>query len=474
MNGARRVARRFSRAAALALVCCLVLLAAPRTQAATGTAGPHTPRTPIKHFVFLFQENHTFDNYFGTRGGEVDGIPAGTCMPVAPGHPEPCVKPHWIGDDPIVDLGHTQTQFDREYNGGKMDGFVKANSDNGRDGSVAMGHYDERDLPYYWNLADNYVLYDRFFSSAKAGSVSNHMFAVTGSAGVTGKTERIPEGGWGDLPTIFDRLEKAGVSWKFYIENYDPTINYKTRDRVELVDRAAQVIWAPVLAYQRFVEDPELNKHIVDLDQYYTDVQNGTLPAVSYVVPSGDSEHPPGRIQAGQRLVRALVNQLMLSRLWGSSAFMWTYDDWGGWYDHVKPPVVDKWGYGFRVPALMVSAWNKKGYVDHDTSDFTSILKFIETNWNLEPLTARDRNANDLMESFDFTMPRPRPAVILGTERHLPPPERPDTAPVYLVYGGAALVTLSLVMLARARTAKLGTHPRALPTDALIGGGERS
>ncbi len=100
MNGARRVARRFSRAAALALVCCLVLLAAPRTQAATGTAGPHTPRTPIKHFVFLFQENHTFDNYFGTRGGGVDGIPAGTCMPVAPGHPEPCVKPHWIGDDP--------------------------------------------------------------------------------------------------------------------------------------------------------------------------------------------------------------------------------------------------------------------------------------------------------------------------------------------------------------------------------------
>jgi len=228
------------------------------------------------------------------------------------------------------------------------------------------------------------------------------------------------------------------------------------------------------LNYNRFLDDPALNSRIVGMDQYYKDLHDGTLPAVSFMVPSGASEHPPGSIQSGERFVRGLINELMRSSSWKSSAFMWTYDDWGGWYDHVKPPVVDKWGYGFRVPALMVSAWNKKGYVDHDTSDFTSILKFIETNWNLEPLTARDRHANDLMESFDFTMPRPRPAVILGTERHVPRPERPDTAPVYLAYGGAALVTLSLVMLARARTAKLGTHPRALPTDALIGGGERS
>jgi len=384
-----------------------------------------------------------------------------------PGTPKPCVKPHWIGDDPIIDLGHTRVQFDRESNGGKMDGFVSANSDNGRDGSIAMGHYDDRDLPYYWNLADQYVLFDRFFSSAKAGSVANHMFAVTADPGVKGNKESIPAKGWGKLPTIFDRLEKAGVSWKFYIENYDPTINYRTRDRVELVDRAAQVIWAPVLAYKRFIDNPELNKHIVDLNQYYTDVQKGTLPAVSYIVPSGDSEHPPGRIQAGQRLVRALVNELMRSSVWDSSAFMWSYDDWGGWYDHVKPPSVDSWGYGFRVPALLVSPYARQGYVDHSTNDFTSILKFIETNWSLAPMTDRDRKANDLMEAFDFHSPARAP-VILSTSRHVAHPMRPDTRPVYGAYAFALFGTGGLFLLARRRTNRLGAHPKALPSDAVI------
>jgi phospholipase C len=449
------------RAAVVGLVAALLALL-PSMAYADG----NKTATKIKHFVFLFQENHTFDNYFGTRPG-VDGIPAGTCMPVEPGTPKPCVKPHWIGNDPIIDLGHTRVQFDRELNHGKMDGFVKANSDNDRDGAIAMGHYDDRDLPYYWNLADQYVLFDRFFSSAKAGSVANHMFAVTASPGVTGTKESIPRKGWGDLPTIFDRLEAAGVSWKFYIENYDPTITYKTRDRVELVDRAAQVIWAPVLAYQRFVEDPKLNKHIVDLDQYYTDAQHGTLPAVSYIVPSGDSEHPPGRIQAGQRLVRALVNELMRSSAWDSSAFLWSYDDWGGWYDHVKPPRVDKWGYGFRVPALLVSPYARKGYVDHETSDFTSILKFIETNWNLAPMTARDRKANDLKEAFDFGAPARAP-VILSTSRHVAHPMRPDTRPVYGVYALAMFGSLGLFLFARRRTNRLGAHPKALPTDAMI------
>jgi phospholipase C len=448
-----------------------MLVVAPRTEAATGEGGTHAPRTPIKHFVFLLQENHTFDNYFGTRQG-VDGIPAGTCVPVSPGDAVPCVKPHRVGNDPVDDLGYTQTQFDRAVRGGKMDGFVSANSDYGQDGSIAMGHYDDRDLPYYWNLADDYVLFDRFFSSAETGSISNHMFAVTGGPGVTHRPERIPRDGWGDIPTIFDRLEEAGVSWKFYVENYDPTITYRTRHQVELTDRAAQVIWAPLLAYQRFVDDPELNKHIVDLDQYYTDVRNGTLPAVAYVAPSGSSEHPPGRIQAGQKLVRSLVNELMLSRLWDSSAFLWTYDHWGGWYDHVKPPAVDEWGYGLRVPALLVSAYSKKGYVDHDTSDLTSVLKFIETNWNLPPLTARDRGANDLTEAFDFQADA-RPAAILSTQRGATPPERTRASPVYLAYAGALATTLALVVLARARTARLGAHPKSLPTDPVIAGGDR-
>ena len=122
----------------------------------------------------------------------------------------------------------------------------------------------------------------------------------------------------------------------------------------------------------------------------------GTLPAVSYIVPAGASEHPPGRIQAGERFVRSLLNALASSSSWKDSAFTWTYDDWGGWYDHVKPPQVDRYGYGFRAPALLVSAYARRGHVDHTQLDFTSILKFIEENWNLKPLAARDAAANSL------------------------------------------------------------------------------
>lgn len=433
----------------LATVAALVVpLLLPVAASATTTAPDpgHEPQTPIEHFVFLFQENHTFDNYFGTRPG-VDGIPEGTCMPVVAGTQQPCVKPFHIGQRGITDLAHTQDAFRRQFNKGRMDGFVEANSENDQDGSITMGYYDDRDLPYYWNIADEYVIFDRFFASAFGGSVTNHMFAVAAHPGVTGEREQIPEEGWGDLPTIFDRLNEAGVDWKFYIQNYDPTITYRTRADVEEVDRAAQVIWAPVLAYGRYLDDPEIAARIVDMEEYYKDAAEGKLPAVSYLVPSGASEHPPGSIQAGQNFVRSLINELKRSELWSKSAFFWTYDDWGGWYDHVPPPRVDQHGYGFRVPALLVSPYAKRGYVSSDTSDFTSILAFIEENWNLEPLTNRDANANDMMEAFDFDRP-PRDPVLLGLERDVPPPDRPYTPPVYAVYAASVGVTGLLLGIA--------------------------
>jgi phospholipase C len=441
-------ARVFLMAALSLLVTC------PPAAAADGD---HSPRTPIKHFVFLFQENHTFDNYFGTRPG-VDGVPPGTCMPVKAGTVTPCEKPYPIGQSGITDLGHTVAQFYREYDGGKMDGFVEANSDNGRDGSMAMGYYDDSDLPYYWNIADEYALFDRFFSSARGGSIPNHMFAVTGTPGITGKQEEIPPNGWGALPTIFDRLQAAGVSWKFYIENYDPTITFRTRDTVEKVDRAAQVIWAPVLGYKRFVDNPELSKHIVSLDEYYKDVDEGNLPAVSYIVPSGDSEHPPGRVQAGERLVQSLLVQLMRSDSWDSSAFFWTYDDWGGWYDHVRPPFIDKWGYGFRVPALLVSPYARQDFVSSRTSDFTSILAFIEHNWNLAPLAGRDAKASDLTEVFDFTKP-PRAPVFLAASRTPPTlPPKVNSRPVYGAYAIAFGAAAGAAAVARRRSRRGDTQ----------------
>lgn len=444
------------------LLGVVAVLAVPPARAGQETSGApslgsgkHAPRTPIKHFITLMQENHSFDNYFGSYPG-ADGTPPGVCMPFDADDPKGgCVKPFHLGNRSVTDLGHTRTVFNAQYDGGRMDGFISSYRRQGQSGLHSMGYYDDRDIPYYWNIADNYVLFDRFFTSSGAGSVWNHMFWVTGTPG-NPRDDSIPPGGFGDLPTIFDRLEQAGVSWKFYVQNYDPTINFRTIRTAEKGERASQVVWVPPLSYARYVDDPRLRSHIVDLSEYYQDVARGTLPAVSYIVPSGASEHPPGRIQAGERFVRSLLNALASSGSWKDSAFTWTYDDWGGWYDHVKPPKVDKYGYGFRAPSLVVSAYARRGHVDHTQLDFTSILKFIEENWNLRPLAKRDAAANSIGVAFDFRA-GPRPPEYISTVRVPAAPPEGRRPVIYTAYGLA--LALSVAIFAGARVSPLGATP---------------
>lgn len=401
---------------------------------------PTKSKTPIEHFIVLMQENHTFDNYFGTYPG-AEGIPEGTCIPVDPFDKTntECVEPFHIGDRPIDDLDHSESTFELQYNKGLMNGFVYALTQRNQNGALSMGYYDDRDLPYYWNLADEYVLFDHMFSSDHGGSFANHMFWVSGQQGGSGvNTEGYP-----DILTIFDRLEEKGISWKFYVQNYDPTINYRTSDQVT-GNRASQVIWVPILNIARFLDDPELSSHIVDLNEYYEDLENGTLPAVAYIAPAGASEHPPGSIRSGQKFVKALIQALMRSSSWQSSAFMVMYDDWGGWYDHVVPPQVDEFGYGMRVPAFMVSAYAKRGHIESTVLDFTSILKFIQENWDLEPLSARDANANNFLTAFDFTQ-APREPVFLPFERVVKEEKvEPRRYVIFAAYGGA--IVLGILM----------------------------
>ena len=391
------------------------------------------------------QENHSFDNYFGTYPG-ADGLPEGLCLPIdlqSPG--AGCVQPYPIGTDAISDLGHTSDVFDAQYDGGKMNGFVAAhNSRSAEVARQAMGYYDDSNIPYYWNIADNYVLFDRFFTSSVGGSVRNHFYWVSGTPGNYEYDALRPEG-FDDIPTIFDSLQSEGISWKFYVQNYDPEINFLAA--LEEDADIAQMVWVPLLNYNRFLKDPELSERIVPLEQFFVDVENNQLPAVSYVVPSGASEHPPGSIEAGERFVRSLLASLMRSKTWSSSAFTWTYDDWGGWYDHVKPPQIDDFGYGFRAPALLVSPYAKKGYVDSTELDFTSILAFIEQNWGIEPLSDRDRNADPFFEAFDFQAD-PRPAVFLDRRRDVRPPDKPKSKVVYASYGSSVAIALGSIVVA--------------------------
>ena len=414
----------------------------------TRAGGGSRPRTPIHHFIYLLQENHTFDNYFGTYGRGTDGTPAGTCMPLNLNHPKgKCIKPFRLGGRAVTDIGHNVIIFRGQYNHGKMNGFANVLRLQGVDPTNVMGYYDGTDIPYYWNLADQYVLFDRFFSSATDGSGSNHFFWV---GAYPADPHDTPKTGF-TRPTIFDELEKAGVSWKFYVSNYDAKITFRAH---VVGDRSSQVVWVPLLNYARFIDDPKLAKHIVPLSQYYKDLHNGTLPAVSYIAPSGASEHPPGSVQSGMRFVRTVINNLVASPYWTSSAFLLSYDDWGGWYDHVRPPQIDGFGYGFRVPALLVSPYARHGYVDHTTLDFTSGLKFIEENWGLAPLTRRDATATSIAGAFDFNQ-TPRPASIIPATRKVTPPVVAKRSIIYPAYSLGAALVLLLILVAAFRTRRM-------------------
>jgi phospholipase C len=433
------------RSSAIAAALAATLLAAAPSALASG------PSTPIEHFVVLMQENHSFDNYFGTYPG-ADGIPEQTCMPVRPRGREHCVRPFRLGDRAAPDLSSDERAHRLQYAGGRMDGFVGAATlDRQRVERSVMAYYDDRDLPYYWAVAKEHVLFDRFFAASPGGSVPNHMYWVAGRPG-----EPLPQGGYGDLPTIFDRLDERGVSWKFYVEDYDPRLNVQARGRA---DTSAQAVRVPLLNYPRFVRDRESFNRIVDLEEYYEDLENGHLPQVAYIAPSGSSEHPPGRVQSGESLVRSLITALMRSESWDSSAFMWTYDNWGGWFDHVQPPA----GYGFRVPALLVSPYARRGHVDGTRLDTTSILRFIEDNWGLRSLAARDARANSLLPAFDFSRAPRRPALVAagaGVEGS----EAPRWM-IYLSYGAAAIFAAWLVGRGVLRSSR---WPQALSVVVLV------
>ncbi len=336
----RRLAA-YAATAVTALVAGLLSAASLAPGKAAAMANPRVPRTAIHHFIAVMQENHTFDNYFGTYPG-ADGIRPGVCVPTNPKNgAKPCVRAFHIGNRSIVDLGHSGSTADEAFDEGRLSGFVRAQNLWGGNGDQAMGYYDGRDVPFYWNVADRYVLFDHFFSSVLGGSFLNHVYWV--AAGPGNATESVPTGGL-QLTTIFDELQHAGVSWKFYVQHFDPKINYRTLPHLTDANRASQAVWCPLLDIPRFLNTPALRSHIADLNEYYRDLRDGTLPAVAYIEPSGASEHPPEN--------------------------------------------------------------------DHTTLDDTSMLKFIEMNWGVRPLTRLDATAGSMTRAFEFGQPPRKPVII--------------------------------------------------------------
>ncbi len=373
------------------------LIYAGRVSTAGGTPWP-APTTPrqtagrIDHIIFLIQENHTFDNYFGTFPG-AHGVTTDIKLPAEAGG-APAVSPFHFTAPLTHDMEHSWEIAHVAMNGGKMDGFVYAERS-----ADTLGYYDGTDLPNYWAYARRFVLLDRFFSSLAGPSLPNHLYTVAGqSGGLVSNLGRPPAGGF-NFPEIAEELERAGVSWSYYDGKANPR---------------AFSLWNPMPGFTSFMNDQQLMTHLVHGSQFFRDLREGTLPAVSWIVPNDEeSEHPPNDIQLGMWYVTDLVNALMKSPYWDNSVLVLVWDDYGGFYDHVAPPQVDAFGYGPRVPALLLSPYVSAGTIDSTTYDFTSVLRFIEERMGVAPLTQRDQQAKSIGNSLDMSR-RTAPFVIEG------------------------------------------------------------
>ncbi|MEX1045980.1 MAG: alkaline phosphatase family protein [Actinomycetota bacterium] len=389
-------------------------------------------RWPIKRVVYLMLENRSFDNVFGAfpgANGATKGIKDGKEVPLTR-----C--PAWLPED----LPHNYDYAIECLAGGKMDGFAAEYSRS----SVAFAYSQlaREDVPNYWHWAENYVLSDNFFASALGPSYANHLFYIAGdSAGtfdapVNARLVDLPEGGksksWGcdtpenvyvlvkdkngkthrsrpcfNLESVGDQLLERDISWRYYAPEPNQ-VGY---------------IWSAYTSIKSIYHDQEVwDSHIQPVDRVIQDVKAGDLPSVTWIVPRYElSDHPPWSSTNAHNWVTEIVNGIMEGPMWENTAIFITWDEWGGFYDHVRPPAVDRVGLGFRVPMLVLSPYAKRGYIDRKLGEFSTPLRFIQDNWGMPHNTERIRRTHNFAHAFDFKR-NPRP---------------PDPKPVKKVAGNA-------------------------------------
>ena len=367
-------------------------------------------------------------------------------LPVEPFDLAPYVPPDQLTNSPV----HLFYQEQYQINGGKMNKFVAWNDAGGDHGGLAMSHYDVTNMPL-GKLARQYTLCDNFFHSAFGGSWLNHMWLISARTpfwpgapqsmraqldpdgvlipGTRQDAEVTPDGFAVNTiysvnqphpsttppeqllppqtaPTIGERLSRRGVSWAWYAGGWDDAVAGRPAALFQFHHQ-------PFVYFARYgAGTPGRRAHLKDEAEFLRALKTKSLPAVSFIKPLGDNNEHPGyaTLASGQQHAADLVKAVQDSPYWGSCVIIITYDEHGGRWDHVAPPVVDRWGPGSRVPAIIVSPFARKGFVDHTRYETVSILKFIETRWRLAPFTERDRNANDLTSAFDFGAEAAAPA----------------------------------------------------------------
>lgn len=353
----------------------------------------------IQHTVVIFNENHTFDNYFDRFPG-ANTVTTGL---TSTGHRVP-LSP--MPDEYAGYLCNSWQCALEAMDGGKMDRFDLI-------GNGTWSPYTqigESDIPNYWAYARQFVLADQYFTSVHGPSLPNHLYMVAaqaagaiddgGNPGNGRYCDGTPSGLVSvmddqgntslqspcfDFPTLPDSLQRAGLTWKYYADDGG---------------------FLCVINHVR--NGPAWTTNIAPSAQFIADARSGQLSTVNWVLPpGGDNEHPPDSACVGENWTVSVLNALMQGPAWSSTVVFITWDDFGGFYDHVYPPQVDQFGLGPRVPLLIVSPYAKRGYVAHDLYEHSSILKFVETRYGLQPLTARDRAAGNMLDNFDFDHPQP-------------------------------------------------------------------
>ncbi len=415
----------------------------------------------IRHIVIIMQENRSFDTYFGTFPG-ADGIPAGVCVPdpVNGG----CVRPFHDSADVNYGGPHGQSNATADIDGGKMDGFV-GQAEKGQSCSTnnpncspctssstskcvdVMGYHDAREIPNYWRYAQDFVLQDHMFEPNASWSLPEHLYQVSEwSASCTNAADPFsctnalqnpnapgaplsttPLYAWTDITYL---LHRYGVPWAYYVfQGTEPDCEDDSAMTCKPVAQGPTTpgIWNPLPHFTDVQQDGQL-ANVQTLSNFFTAAQTGTLPAVSWIDPNGTvSEHPTAKVSAGQTYVTGLINAIMQSPDWDSTAIFLSWDDWGGFYDHVVPPTVDQNGLGLRVPGIVISPYARQAYIDHQVLSHDNYVKFIEDDFlggqRLDPATdgrpdpridVREASPvlGDLSADFDFTQ-APRPPLIL-------------------------------------------------------------
>jgi phospholipase C len=416
------------------------------------------------------QENRSFDSYFGTYPG-ADGFPTqngqfSVCL-LDP-KTGACVYPYYDAQEKNYGGPHDAANAAADIDGGKMDGFI-AEAEKGKAGCATtdapdcggdsatdvMGYHDAREIPNYWIYAQDFVLQDHLFEPNASWSLPQHLYLVSEWSALCSKAgdpmscinalqnpqtppdyksnaktkdeSRInPDYAWTDLTYL---LFKDGVSWKYYIQSGEEPDCEDDEAECAPVHQDAKTpgIWNPLPYFDTVKQDGQL-QNITDVTHFYQDAKDGSLPAISWITPSQpNSEHPPALLSDGQAWTTSLINAVMQGPDWDTTVILLSWDDWGGFYDQVVPPVVDENGYGLRVPGILISPYAKQGFIDHQVLSHDAYVKFMEdiflNSARLDPNTdgrpdprpdvrEDEPELGNLLLDFDFTRTPLAPLVL--------------------------------------------------------------